>query len=178
MEKLAKAEEDLSVAQADADIARAEVESAKDSLGRAEEEARSAKESASRAVEDFRATDQYREEMLESGFASYRVGYEDGRDAVQALYPELDLSGIVPSGAEDQVTEEMADLSSGGITVVGEAVQKQVAEGETAATRVPTPTASSPPTDDPASTVDPTPIMVDTPVIPDLPSVEEIDSEG
>ena len=139
---------------------------------------RSAKESASRAVEDFRATDQYREEMLESGFASYRVGYEDGRDAVHALYPELDLSSIVPPGAEEQATEEMADQPSGGVVVAGEAIQEQVAEGETAATRVPTPTASSPPTDNPASAVDPAPIMVDTPVIPDLPSVEEIDSEG
>ena len=72
----------------------------------------------------------------------------------------------------------MADPPSGGVAVAGEAVQEQVAEGETATTRVPAPTASSPPTDDPASTVDPAPIMVDTSVIPDLPSVEEIDSEG
>ena len=148
-------------------MAKAEAESAKDSLGRAEEEARSAKESASRAVEDFRATDQYREEMLESGFASYRVGYEDGRDAVQALYPELDLSSIVPSGAEEQATKEMADQPSGGVAVAEEDVPEQVA-----------PTASHPPTDGPASAIDPAPIVVDTPIIPDLPSVEEIDSEG
>nr|XP_010940797.1 vegetative cell wall protein gp1-like [Elaeis guineensis] len=96
-----------------------------------------------------------------------------------AQFPEeLDLSGIVPSGAEDQATEEMADPSSGGIAVAEEAVQEQVAKGETAATRDPLPTASPLPTNDPASTVDPVSIAVDTPVIPDLPSVEEIDSEG
>ena len=106
------------------------------------------------------------------------MGFEDGRDAVHALYPELDVSSVVPSVAEEEGTEEMADQPSGGVVVAAEAVQEQVAKGETAATRVPTPTASSPPIDDPASAVDPAPIMVDTSVIPDLPSVEEIDSEG
>ena len=85
----------MSSTQADADIAKAEVESAKEVL--------------SRAVEDFRGSDEYREELLESGFASYRVGYEDTRDAIQGLHLELDLSGIVPPGSEDQAAEEEAD---------------------------------------------------------------------
>ena len=74
LENLTKTEEYLSTAQADADIARAEAESAKEAMGR--------------AMEDFRCSDEYREELLESGFISYRVGYEDARSAVQGLYPE------------------------------------------------------------------------------------------
>ena len=95
------------------------------------------------------------------------MGYEDGRDAVRALYPKLDLSSIVPPGAEEEATEEMADQPSGGVVAAEEAVPELVA-----------PTISPPPTEGPASTVDPAPIVADTPVIPDLPSVEEIDSEG
>ena len=122
-------------------------------------------------MEDFRGSDRYREELLETGFASYRVGYEDGQDAVQALYPKLDLSGIIPSGAEDQATEEVADPSSGDTAAVEETIPEQIAEEET----VPTPDTA--PTSDPAPTVDPAPTMVDTSVIPELFPVEEIDSE-
>ena len=57
LENLAKAEENLSSIQTDTDIAKVEAESAKEVL--------------SRAVEDFRGLDEYREELLESGFASY-----------------------------------------------------------------------------------------------------------
>ena len=85
----------MSSAQADADIAKAEVESAKEAL--------------SQTVEDFRGSDEYREELLESGFTSYWVGYEDARDAIQSLHPELDLSSIIPPGSEDQAAEEEAD---------------------------------------------------------------------
>ena len=95
LENLAKDEENLSSAQADANIAKAEAESAKEAL--------------SQAVEDFRGSNEYRQELLESGFVSYRVGYEDARDAIQSLHPELDLSGIVPLGSEDQAAEEDAD---------------------------------------------------------------------
>ncbi|XP_073111270.1 uncharacterized protein [Elaeis guineensis] len=110
LEKLAEAEEELSIAQIDAEMAKAEAESAREELARAEDEAVSARESAERAMEDFRSSDRYREEMLESGFASYRVGFEDGRDAVHALYPEVDVSRVVPpfaeEGAEEEGTEE------------------------------------------------------------------------
>ena len=154
----------MSIAQADADIAKAE--SAKESFDRVEAEARSARESLGRAVEDFRGSDKYREELLESGFVSYRVGYEDTRDAVQALYPKLDLSGIVPPGPEDQATEEVADPSLGDGTAVEETVPEQTAEVEMA------------PTSNPAPTSDLASIRVDTPTVPELLPVEEIDSEG
>ena len=136
--KLAETEEDLSIAQIDAEIARAEAELAREELAHTEDEVRSARESADRAVEDFRASDRYKEEMLESGFASYRVGFEDGRDAVHALYPEVDVSRVVPlfaeEGAEEEGTEEMADQPSGGVIVVEEAIPEQVP------TEVPLPT--------------------------------------
>ena len=124
-----------------------------------EAEARSAKELLGRAVEDFRGSDKYRKELLESDFASYRVGYEDARDAVQALYPELDLSGIVPPGPEYQATEEVADPSSGDATVVEETVPEQITEEETA------------PTSDPA------PTRADAPAAPELVPVEEVNFE-
>ena len=95
MENLAKVEENLSSTQADADIAKAEAESAKEAL--------------SRVVEDFHSSKEYREDLLESGFASYRVGNEDAREAIQSLHPELDLSGVVPPGSEDPVAEGDAD---------------------------------------------------------------------
>ena len=95
LENLAKAEENLSSAQADVNIAKVEAESAKEAL--------------SWMVEDFCGSNEYREELLESGFASYRVGYEDARDAIQRLYPELDLSSVIPLGSEDRAVEEEAD---------------------------------------------------------------------
>ena len=145
MGNLAKAEENLSFAQADADIARAEAESVKEAIGR--------------AVEDFHGSDEYREELLESGFLSYRVGYEDARKAVQSLYPELDLSSVVPPESEGQAAGEVADPSSGDRTVMEEADADQAAEGEVA----PTPDATS--------------AQVDTPTAPELLPIEEADSD-
>ena len=51
---------------------------------------------------------EYREEILENSFASYCVGYEDGRDVVEKLYLSLDLSSIIPPRSEDEVAEEEA----------------------------------------------------------------------
>ena len=95
LENLAKVEENLSSAHADADILKAKAESAREALGR--------------AMEDFHGSEEYQEDLLESGFASYRVGYEDAREAIQSLHPELDLSGGIPPGSEDPVVEGGAD---------------------------------------------------------------------
>ena len=103
----------------------------------------------SRAVEDFRGSDEYREELLESGFASYRVGYEDARNAIQSLYPKLDMSSVVPPGSEDQATEEEADPGP----------VERVAEGEVAPTSGPTPTRAG------------------TSVAPELSPMQEVDSD-
>ncbi|XP_073115990.1 uncharacterized protein [Elaeis guineensis] len=96
LEKLAETEEDLSIAQIDAEIARAEAELAKEELAHTEDEARSARESADRAVEDFRASDRYKEEMLESGFASYRVGFEDDQPRLTRIKSGVGQEGSVP----------------------------------------------------------------------------------
>ncbi|XP_073102324.1 uncharacterized protein [Elaeis guineensis] len=145
LENLAKAEEGLSVAQADADIARVEAESTKEAMGW--------------AVEDFRDSEEYRKELLESGFLSYRVGYEDAREAVRSLYPELDLGSIILSESEAPATEETADPSSGGLTT-----RAEVEENTEQATE-----------DQVAPTLE---AQADSPTAPNLRPMEEADSEG
>ena len=51
---------------------------------------------------------EFKEEIFEGGFASYYVGYEDGWDAVEKLYPNLNLSSIVPPAAKDEIAKEDA----------------------------------------------------------------------
>ncbi|XP_073116058.1 uncharacterized protein [Elaeis guineensis] len=120
LENLAKAEEGHAAAQADADVAKAESESAKVALGR--------------AVEVFRDSEEYREELLESGYLSYQVGYEDAREAVRSLYPELDLSNVVLPGSEAPAAEETAGPASDGLSTRAEAedVAEPVAEDQSA----------------------------------------------
>ena len=134
----------MSIAQADADITKAEAESVKEALGR--------------AVEDFCESEEYREELLESGFLSYRVGYEDAREAVQHLYPELDLSSVVLPESEAPATEEAADPSSEGLTTRAKA--EEDAEQATE--------------DQAAPTVE---ARVGSPTVPGRHPVEEADSE-
>ena len=112
----------MSIAQADADIAKAEAESAKEALGR--------------AIEDFRDSKEYREELLESGFLSYWVGYEDAREAVRGLYPELDLSSVVLSEPEAPAAEETAEPVSKGLSTRAEAEEdaEQATEDQAAPT--------------------------------------------
>ena len=111
-----------------------------------------------RAIEDFRDSEEYREELLESGFLSYRVGYEDAREAVRGLYPELDLGSIIPPESETQAMGEMADPSSGDRTTVVEADADQAGDGQATLTPEATPT------------------RADTPIAPGLLPVEEADS--
>nr|XP_029117898.1 uncharacterized protein LOC114913361 [Elaeis guineensis] len=116
---------------------------------------------------------------LEAGyqrFGNVRAAYKERSAAAEAeramLGDHLQQSAdreanIVPSGAEEEAIEEMADQPSGGVVAAEEVIPEEAA-----------PTASPPPTEGPASAVDPAPLVADTPVIPDLPSVEEIDSDG
>ena len=78
LERLALAEEESSSAQVDAELMKAEVELTREAL--------------SWAIEDFKNSKEFKEEILEDGFTSYCVGYEDGRDAIKKLYPDLNLS--------------------------------------------------------------------------------------
>ena len=71
------------------------------------------------------------------------MGYEDVRDAIQRLYPGLDLSTIVPPGSEDQAAEEEADPIPEDQTAAEEAIPgpvERATEGEAAPTSDPTPT--------------------------------------
>ena len=68
--------------------------------------AESAKDALNLAIENFRESQEYKDEILEGGFASYCIGYEDGRDAVEKLYPNLDLNSIVSPRLGEQATEE------------------------------------------------------------------------
>ena len=70
------------------------------------EEAELAKGVLSLAIENFKESQEYKDEIFEGGFAFYNVRYEDGRDAVRKLYPNLDLSSIVPSSSGEKVAEE------------------------------------------------------------------------
>ena len=64
----------------------------------AKKEGLSAKDAFSRvreqAVEDYKKFEGFKIEILKGGYASYCVGYEDGRDAVEKLYLDLDLSSV------------------------------------------------------------------------------------
>ena len=90
----------------------------------------------SRAVKDFRDSEEYREELLESGFLSYRVGYEDAREVVRSLYLELDLGSIVLPESEAPAAEETADPMSEGLTTRAEAEEgaEQAIEDQAAPT--------------------------------------------
>ena len=74
--------ERLALVDAESASVRAEAESARDAL--------------SLAIENYKNSKKFKKKILESGFASYCVRYEDGRDTISKLYPDLDLSSIVP----------------------------------------------------------------------------------
>ena len=86
------ADEESSFVRVDAELARVAAESAREALNR--------------AFEDFKHLKEFKEEILEGGFASYCIEYEDDRDAIEKLYLNLDLSGIIPLALEDGVAEE------------------------------------------------------------------------
>ena len=86
--------ERLALADAESSSTRAEAESVRDAL--------------SLAIKNFKNLEEFKEKILEGGFASYFIGYEDDRDAVGKLYPDLNLSSIVPPDSEEEATEEGA----------------------------------------------------------------------
>ncbi|KAG1347444.1 putative oligopeptide transporter 5-like [Cocos nucifera] len=58
-------------------------------------------------VEEFKSSSNLKTLILQGSEASYWIDFGDGRDAIQQLFPDLDLSSIVISGAE--VEEEEGD---------------------------------------------------------------------
>ena len=64
-----------------------------------------------------------REEIFEGDFTSYCIGYKDDRNAVEKLYPNLDLSSIIPPRSEDEVAEEEATLAEEEAPIVPDVIQ-------------------------------------------------------
>ena len=87
----------MGLADAESASARAKVELAKDAL--------------SLVVENFKNPKKFKEEILEDRFASYCIGYKDGQDAVGKLYPNLNLSSIVPRASKEEAAEEGTALA-------------------------------------------------------------------
>ena len=91
---MALTDDELASAKADAELAKVEAESAREALNQ--------------AIENFKNSEEFKEEILKGGFASYCIGYKDGRDTVRKLYPDLDLSSIIPFVSEDGAAKEEA----------------------------------------------------------------------
>ena len=73
--------------------------------------AESMKGALSLAIENFKESQEFKDKIFEGGFASYCVRYEDGRDAVKKLYPNLDLSNIVSLSSGEEIAEETTMLN-------------------------------------------------------------------
>ena len=74
------------------------------------------------AIEDYKKSEDFKNKILEGDNAAYWVEYEDGRDTVERLYPNLDLSSIIapvpkertakvePTDEATAPTEEVASI--------------------------------------------------------------------
>ena len=106
---MALADEESASVRAYAELARAKVESVR--------------EASNHAIEDFKNLEEFKEEIFEGGFASYYIGYEDGRDAIKKLYPNFDLSNIIPPVSKDGAAEEDAVPTQDGTPTAPKVVQ-------------------------------------------------------
>lgn len=79
-------------ADREASSAKVEIQTLQQDLSRAKE----------LGVEEFKASTDLKTLILQGSEASYWIGFGDGRDAVQQLFPDLDVSSIVVPGAEEE----------------------------------------------------------------------------
>ena len=70
------------------------------------EKAKLAKGALNLAIENFRESQEYKDEIIEGGFASYYVRYEDNKDTIEKLYLNLDLSSIISPSSREEAAEE------------------------------------------------------------------------
>lgn len=77
-----------------------EVASVRATLSRAKEQ----------AFEEFRGSEDFKEELLASSRLAYLIGYEDGRDAIGKVYPDLDLSHVAIPDSEGEETNKDHEL--------------------------------------------------------------------
>lgn len=101
------AKKDAELAKKEAESAKREMESAKKEMESARAEVESLRWDLCRAkelgVEEFKASSDLKALFLEGSEATYWIGFDDGRSAIQNLYPDLDLSSIVvPEIEEDE----------------------------------------------------------------------------
>ncbi|EHA8589314.1 hypothetical protein COCNU_scaffold009120G000010 [Cocos nucifera] len=98
---------ELELAQADHESAQANLESTHNDLEAASARATfyQAKE---QALEEFRGSEDFKEEFVATSRLAYMIDYEDGRDAVSQFYPNLDVTRVpLPDFEEDQSVEDI-----------------------------------------------------------------------
>ncbi|KAG1361020.1 hypothetical protein COCNU_09G004830 [Cocos nucifera] len=52
-------------------------------------------------LEEFRGSEDFKKKLITASHLAYRTGYEDGRDAVGQLYPDLDLTLVLPPDSNE-----------------------------------------------------------------------------
>ena len=124
-----------------AELAEVRVESAKEKMARKEAISKSAKQSAlleslscrlaaaeqgveaakADAVEAFKDSQAFADAVAECSTDSYQLGFADCKEATAKLFPELDLSGVILPGGEDEkeeaAAEGVADLADASVEV-------------------------------------------------------------
>ena len=102
LERLALADDESASAKADAELTRIEAESVRKALNH--------------AIENFKNSEEFKEEILEGGFTSYCIRYENDWDKIKRLYPDLDLSNIISPISEDGTAEEATPTEDEALT--------------------------------------------------------------
>ena len=62
------------------------------------------------ALEEFRRSEDFKEKLAATNHLAYRTGYEDGWDAIDRLYPDLDVTRVpLPNfDEEDGSTDDVS----------------------------------------------------------------------
>lgn len=115
--KLAEARANEIEAEAAAKIGEAErrASQAEKRAVEAENRAAGAEARIENAIGAYKLTEDFKDEVLEASTVSYEVGFEDCRQAVTAIYPDLDMSRVVaPIGGESQGEDDAEDAEDAG----------------------------------------------------------------
>ena len=93
------------------------------------------------AIDDYKVSEDCKTKILEGVNISYWVGYEDGRDTIRKLYPDLDLSNIiVPIGVlgENPIDDTIAPTKEVAPTAIESASATKKAAPELVGTELAT----------------------------------------
>lgn len=72
-----------------------------------------AEKRASDAVAIYKSSNDFKDEVIEASCVSYEVGFDDCKQAVAAIYPDLDLSRVAPPLAGEGQGDEEAKNAEG-----------------------------------------------------------------